>query len=102
MSMAILVYLHGGQALSMTHALGRFDGLQTLGGIALALMGGAFSWTMFASDYSRYVRRDTSLTQMALWPSLGGFAGGGLILALAITLYVHGGVQVGPAGISIT
>ena len=101
-AMAILVYLHGGQALSMTHALGRFDGLQTLGGIALALMGGAFSWTMFASDYSRYVRRDTSLTQMALWPSLGGFAGGGLILALAITLYVHGGVQVGPAGISIT
>jgi len=101
-AIAILVYLHGGQALSMTPAVGHFDGIQTLGGTSLALMGGAFSWTMFASDYSRYVRRDTSLAGMALWPSLGGFAGGGLILALAITLYVHGGIQVGPAGISIT
>ncbi len=100
-AIAILVYLHGGQALPMLSAAGHFDGIQTLGGISLALMGGAFSWTMFASDYSRYVRRDTSLTKMALWPSLGGFAGGSLILALAITLYVHGGIQVGPAGLTI-
>ncbi|WP_298169771.1 cytosine permease [Acidithiobacillus sp.] len=100
-AIAILVYLHGGQALPMLSAVGHFDGIQTLGGISLALMGGAFSWTMFASDYSRYVRRDTSLTKMALWPSLGGFAGGSLILALAITLYVHGGIQVGPAGLTI-
>jgi NCS1 family nucleobase:cation symporter-1 len=100
-AIAILVYLHGGQALPMLSAVGLFDGIQTLGGISLALMGGAFSWTMFASDYSRYVRRDTSLTKMALWPSLGGFAGGSLILALAITLYVHGGIQVGPAGLTI-
>ena len=101
-AIAILVYLHGGQALPMLSAAGHFDGIQTLGGISLALMGGAFSWTMFASDYSRYVRCDTSLAKMALWPSLGGFAGGSLILALAITLYVHGGIQVGPAGISLT
>lgn len=101
-AIAILVYLHGGQALPMLSAVGNIDGIQTLGGISLALMGGAFSWTMFASDYSRYVRRDTSLAKMALWPSLGGFAGGSLILALAITLYVHGGIQVGPAGISLT
>lgn len=100
-AIAILVYLHGGQALPMLSAVGLFDGIQTLGGISLALMGGAFSWTMFASDYSRYVRRDTSLTKMALWPSLGGFAGGSLILALAITLYEHGGIQVGPAGLTI-
>ena len=100
-AIAILVYLHGGQALLMHSAVGHFDGTQILGGISLALMGGAFSWTMFASDYSRYVRSDTSLTKMAVWPSLGGFAGGGLILALAITLYVHGGIHVGPAGLTI-
>lgn len=97
----ILLWLHGGEALTSVPASGHFSALQALGGISLALMGGAFSWTMFASDYSRYVRRDTSLTQIALWPSLGGFFGGALILALAITLYVHGGIQVGPSGITI-
>lgn len=101
-ALAILMYLHGGQALSLVPAVGHVDGLQALGGISLALMGGAFSWTMFASDYSRYVRRDTPLGKMALWPSLGGFLGGGLILALAITLYVRGGIQVGASGITIT
>ncbi|MBU2765203.1 allantoin permease [Acidithiobacillus ferrivorans] len=100
-AIAILIYLHGGEALPMMPAVDHFDGIQTLGGISLALMGGAFSWTMFASDYSRYVRHDTSLSKMALWPSIGGFAGGSLILALAITLYVHGGIQVGPAGLTI-
>lgn len=100
-AMVILIWLHGGEALSSQPASGNFNTLQTLGGISLALMGGAFSWTMFASDYSRYVRRDTSLVKVALWPSLGGFVGGGLILALAITLYVHGGIEVGSSGITI-
>ncbi|WP_414040991.1 purine-cytosine permease family protein [Acidithiobacillus sp. M4-SHS-6] len=100
-AVAILLWLHGGEALTSAPSSEHFSALQALGGISLALMGGAFSWTMFASDYSRYVRRDTSLTQIALWPSLGGFVGGALILALAITLYVHGGIQVGPSGITI-
>jgi NCS1 family nucleobase:cation symporter-1 len=100
-AIAILIWLHGGEALTTVPASGHFNALQALGGISLALMGGAFSWTMFASDYSRYIRRDSSLIQIALWPSLGGFVGGALILALAITLYVHGGIQVGPSGITI-
>ncbi|MHB1202402.1 MAG: cytosine permease [Acidithiobacillus sp.] len=101
-AVAILVYLNGGQALTMTPVSGYFDGMETLGSVSLALMGGAFSWTMFASDYSRYVNRNTSLSKMVLWPTAGGFLGGGLILALAITLYVRGGIQVGASGLTIT
>ncbi len=100
-AIAILLWMHGGEALSAAPVSQHFEVLQALGGISLALMGGAFSWTMFASDYSRYVRRSTSLIQVALWPSIGGFVGGALILALAITLYVHGGISVGPSGITI-
>lgn len=49
----ILICSHEAEALTAVPASGHFNALQALGSISLALMGGAFSWTMFASNRSR-------------------------------------------------
>lgn len=53
-AIAILILLHGAEALTAVPASGHFNVLQALGGVSLVLMGGAFCWTMFASDCSLY------------------------------------------------
>lgn len=71
-----------------------------LGALSLGLMGGALSWTMFASDYSRFTRSDASLARVALTPAAGGFLGTFVILLVSVALYQAGGVTFGRDGIA--
>lgn len=71
-----------------------------LGALSLGLMGGALSWTMFASDYSRFTRSDASLARVALAPAAGGFLGTFIILLVSVALYQAGGVTFGRDGIA--
>ncbi|MHB1513555.1 MAG: purine-cytosine permease family protein [Acidiferrobacter sp.] len=71
-----------------------------LGALSLGLMGGALSWTMFASDYSRFTQRDASLARVVAAPAAGGFLGTFVILLVSVALYQAGGVTFGRDGIA--
>ena len=73
---------------------------EALGALSLGLMGGALSWTMFASDYSRFTRGGTPLARVALAPAAGGFLGSFVILFVSVALYQAGGVTFGRDGIA--
>ena len=73
---------------------------EALGALSLGLMGGALSWTMFASDYSRFTRADTPLARVAWAPAVGGFLGSFVILFVSVALYQAGGVTFGRDGIA--
>jgi purine-cytosine permease-like protein len=53
-----------------------------MGGLALMFSTGGFSWTMNASDYSRYLPRDASPRQIVWSVGLGGFVPGTLCVLL--------------------
>lgn len=73
---------------------------EAMGALSIGLMGGALSWTMFGSDYSRFVRRDFSVGSVVMAPAVGGFVGTFLILFTSIALYQSGGVTFGRDGIA--
>ncbi|WP_297360533.1 cytosine permease [Acidiferrobacter sp.] len=73
---------------------------EALGALSLGLMGGALSWTMFASDYSRFTQGGTPLARVALAPAVGGFIGSFVILFVSVALYQAGGVTFGRDGIA--
>ncbi|MGE0048189.1 MAG: cytosine permease [Acidithiobacillus sp.] len=98
----ILWRLHGFDLLwSRSFASPETSWLQTFAAVSLALMGGALSWTMFASDYSRYLARNSARTAVFFWPALGGAVGGALILSLAIVLSFSGGVNLSSGGLTL-
>ncbi len=99
---ALYIFLHLGGLPLLAHGHGPVSFLQTAGAISLALMGGALSWTMFASDYSRFIPSRTRSWRVAFWPALGGAAGGSLVLALSFVLYFRGGIALGPSGLSLS
>jgi NCS1 family nucleobase:cation symporter-1 len=53
-----------------------------MGGLALMFSTGGFSWTMNASDYSRYLPEDASPRKIVLAVGLGGFIPGTLCVLL--------------------
>jgi purine-cytosine permease-like protein len=53
-----------------------------MGGLALMFSTGGFSWTMNASDYSRYLPRDANPRQIVWAVGLGGFVPGTLCVLL--------------------
>jgi len=98
----ILWYMHGFTLLwGRSFAAGGTSWLQTFAALSLALMGGALSWTMFASDYSRYLTRASRRWSVFIWPTLGGAIGGALILALAMVLTFSGGVNLSADGLTL-
>jgi nucleobase:cation symporter-1, NCS1 family len=53
-----------------------------MGGLALMFSSGGYSWTMNASDYSRYLPEDTSARKIVWAVGLGGFIPGTLCVLL--------------------
>jgi NCS1 family nucleobase:cation symporter-1 len=98
----LLWHMHGFSMLwERSFTIGGTSWLQTFAALSLALMGGALSWTMFASDYSRYLTRASRRLSVFLWPTLGGALGGALILALAMVLTLSGGVNISAGGLDV-
>ncbi|MEY2342839.1 cytosine permease [Acidithiobacillus sp. IBUN Pt1247-S3] len=98
----ILWHLHGFALLwSHSFAGSKTSWLQTFAALSLTLMGGALSWTMFASDYSRYLARSSTRPAVFFWPALGGAVGGALILSLAMVLSFSGGVNLSARGLTL-
>lgn len=99
----ILIKMHGfAQLWERSFNQTSISWIQTFSALSLALMGGALSWTMFASDYSRYLNRTSNRLAILIWPTLGGGIGSALILSLALVLTFTGGVNLSAGGLEIT
>ncbi|WP_298137307.1 cytosine permease [Acidiferrobacter sp.] len=103
MVFSVVIFLHipARNSLILGHTVMSGTTLRdALGALSLGLMGGALSWTMFSSDYSRFMRPGTSLARVAMAPAIGGFLGNFVILLVSVALYQAGGVAFGKDGIA--
>ena len=76
--------------------------LDIMGAVSIGLMGGAFSWTMYSSDYSRFIKKDSGLFSVIIAPSAGGFIGHLIIMVTSVALYMDGGIKFNTTGIAIS